>query len=165
MTSHKKIIMLKNAWLILIVVLGLMTACSSTRDMNGVPVQKSVYEGNWTITDIKANVPQGIKISNLFDEAPHTDFLNSIWNLQGNGNGHFELENGNRQDIYWSLYKSDTVPMLQFKKLEAGERARDIETGYRLEIKEKLTNSFILQMSVPVSNQADGHIRLTFTKT
>ena len=59
--------MLKNAWLILFVVLGLMTACSSTRDMNGVPVQKSVYEGNWTITDIKANVPQGIKISNLFE--------------------------------------------------------------------------------------------------
>ncbi len=157
--------MLKNLRLILVASLGLMTACSSTKDINGVPVQKSVYEGTWMITDIKANVPEGVKISNLFDEAAHSDFLNSIWNLQGNGNGYFELANGNRQDIYWSLYKNDTVPILQFKKLEAGERARDIESGYRLEIKEKLTNSFILQMPVPVSNQADGNIRLTFTKT
>ncbi|MBA2500532.1 MAG: hypothetical protein H0V30_12455 [Chitinophagaceae bacterium] len=147
------------------IILGLFTACSSSKEMNGVPTQKSVYDGNWTITDITANVPEGIKIFNLFDEAPHTDFLNSIWILQGNGNGHFELKNGNRQDIYWSLFKNDTLTMLQFKKLEAGEKARDIETGYRLEIKEKLSNSFILQMPVPVSTQADGNIRLTFTKT
>lgn len=164
MLLFEKIIMLKNSW-ILFLVLGLMSACSNTKDLNGVPVQKSVYVGNWTITDIKTNVPQELKIANLFDEAPHTDFLNSVWSLQGNGNGNFALANGNRQDIYWSLFKNDTIPMLQFKKLDAGERARDIESGYRMEIKEKLANSFILQIAVPVSNQADGNIRLTFTKT
>jgi hypothetical protein len=145
--------------------LTLLVACSSSKTVNDVPIQKSDYNGIWTITDIKANVPAGYRIANLFDLAPHGDFLNSIWTLNRNGNGALKLTNGTSQDIYWALNQRDTVPILQFKKVDPGEKARNIETGYRLQIVDKLSNSFILQMPVPVSNTADGNIRLTFTKT
>lgn len=142
-----------------------LLACSSAKKVNNISVQKSDYNGTWTITDIKTNVPEGYRISNLFNLAPHTAFVNSEWTLHRNGHGIIKLTNGNSQEIYWALNQKDTLPVLQFKKIEAGEKARNVETGYRLTIKDKLPSSFILQMPVPVSNTADGNILLTFTKT
>ena len=156
--------MQKSLW-ILLAFLVFFTACSTTKQVGDIPAKKSAYQGTWTITDIKTNVPEGFKISNIFDEAPYSDFMNSIWTLENNGNGNFEMKNGTRQLIFWSLYTTDSLPMLQFKKLEEGEKARDIESGYRMEIAEKLPTSFILQMPVPVSNATDGNIRFTFTRT
>ena len=157
--------MQKITYALLVVLIGLITACSTTKQIGDIPAKKSAYEGTWTITDIKTNVPEGFRISNIFDEAPYADFMNSVWTLQSNGNGNFELKNGTLQTIYWSLYTTDSLPMLQFKKLDEGEKARNVETGYRMEIAEKLPTSFILQMPVPVSNEPDGNIRFTFTKT
>lgn len=139
-------------------------ACSSGKKVGGVSLQKGDFSGDWTITDIHADIPAGIRVSTVFDMAPYSDFQESTWTLERNGNGYFKLKNGSRQDIYWSFFKQDTIPQFQFKKINEGDKARNIDNGYRLQIMDKLNNSFILQMPVPVNNATDGHLRFTFTK-
>jgi hypothetical protein len=157
--------MLKSASYILIVIAGFfIIACGTAKTATGDDFQKKDFAGNWTITDIQADVPEGYRISNIFDEAPYKDFQSSAWTLDRNGFGNFTLKNGKTQQIYWSLYKQDTTAMFQFKKIAAGEKPKNIDDGYRLEINNKINNSFILQMPVPVNNAAGGHLRLTFTK-
>lgn len=138
-------------------------SCSSSKNSTNLKATNSNLAGNWTISDIAVNLPSNFKVTNVFDEAPYTDFQGSTWNLIRNGNGSFTLKNGTKENIYWSIFGKGDNAQFQFKKLN-GEKARNVEEGYRLQLGPISSNSFTATSSVNTGTDSTGTITYTFTK-
>lgn len=141
----------------------LLTNCSSSKNATDLKASTGNLAGLWTVSNISVDLPSGFKVSDVFDEAPYQDFMNSKWDLKKNGNGTYSLSNGTKRNIYWSIYGKGANAQFQFKKLN-GEKARNVEEGYRLMIDSISNNSFIAKTPVDIGNGGTGYITYTFTK-
>ena len=137
--------------------------CSSSKNTTDLKTSTGNLSGLWTVSDISVDLPSGFKVSDVFDEAPYQDFMNSQWDLKKNGKGTYTLNNGTKRDIYWSVYGKGADAQFQFKKL-SGEKARNVEEGYRLSIDNVSSNSFVAKTPIDIGNGCTGHITYTFTK-
>ncbi|MEO6683384.1 MAG: hypothetical protein ABIN48_11245 [Ginsengibacter sp.] len=141
----------------------LLSSCSSSKNSTDLKTSTRNLSGVWTITDITLDLPSDFKVSDVFDEAPYQDFMNSKWDLKRNGKGFFALTNGTTRDIYWSVYGKGSDAQFQFKKL-LGEKARNVDLGYRLDITNISTNMFVGKTPIDMGNGNTGYITYTFTK-
>lgn len=141
----------------------LMISCSSSKNSSGVKATRTNLAGTWTISDINVNVPSDLHITNVFDEAPYSDFKGSVWELIRNGKGSFTLPKGTKQPINWSIYNKSDSAQLQFKKLN-GMKARNVDEGYRLYLENISSDHFTAKSPVDVGNGNTGFITYTFTK-
>jgi len=137
--------------------------CSSSKNATDLKATNGHLAGKWTVSNIAVDVPAGFKVTNVFDEAPYSDFQGSTWDLIRNGKGSFTLTNGKKEDIYWSIYGKGDNAQLQFKKLN-GAKARNVEEGYRLQLQNISSNSFIARSPIDLGNGKTGYITYTFTK-
>ncbi|RAJ85636.1 lipocalin-like protein [Chitinophaga dinghuensis] len=105
-------------------------------------INKASVKGTWVLTDVKyEGIPNNAKVT-VFDQAEAKCFVGSQWILPDNAAmGSYTLnssENGcapASQKIVWSLYKSSTgTTQFQFKYLYAGEKAKNITDGYRVDV-------------------------------
>ena len=140
-----------------------ITSCSSTKNATDLKATNGNLAGNWTVSDITVDVPADFQVTNVFDEAPYSDFKGSTWDLVRNGKGSFTLTNGTKEDIYWSTKGSGENAQFQFKKLN-GEKARNVDEGYTLQIQNITSNSFVAKSPVDLGNGNTGYITYTFTK-
>ena len=140
-----------------------ITSCSSTKNATDLKATNGNLAGNWTVSDISVDVPADFHVTNVFDEAPYEDFKGSTCNLVRNGKGSFTLTNGTKEDIYWSTNGSGENAQFQFKKLN-GEKARNVDEGYKLQIQNISSNSFVARSPVDLGNDNTGYITYTFTK-
>ncbi len=140
-----------------------MSSCSSTKNATDLKATNGNLAGTWTVSDITVDVPGNFQVTNVFDEAPYSDFKGSTWNLIRNGKGSFSLSNGTKENIYWSTTGSGDNALFQFKKLN-GEKARNVEDGYKLQLHNISSNSFIAKSPVDLGNGKTGYITYTFTK-
>jgi len=140
-----------------------IASCSSSKNATDLKATNGHLAGKWTVSDISVDLPADFKITNVFDEAPYSDFKGSTWDLIRNGKGSFTLTNGTKEDIYWTIYGSGDNAQFQFKKLN-GEKARNVDEGYRLQLQNISSNSFIAKSPVDLGNGKTGYITYTFTK-
>ena len=138
-------------------------SCSSSKNATDLKPTNGHLAGTWTISNIAVDVPTGFQITNVFDEAPYTDFQGSTWDLIRNGKGSFTLTNGTKEGIYWSIFGKGDDAQFQFKKLN-GEKAKNVEEGYRLQLGPINSNSFTAKSIIDVGNGGQGSITYTFTK-
>jgi hypothetical protein len=138
-------------------------SCSSTKNATDLKATNGNLAGTWTVSDITVDVPADFQVTNVFDEAPYSDFKGSTWDLVRNGKGSFTLPNGTKKDIYWSTNGSGENAQFQFKKLN-GEKARNVDEGYTLQIQNITSNSFVARSPVDLGNGNTGYITYTFTK-
>lgn len=142
----------------------LIVSCSSTKNSTNLSATNGHLEGTYTITDIQTDIPSGFKITDAFDEAPYENFKGSKWDLVRNGNGSFTMPNGTKENIYWSINGKGDNAQFQFKKLN-GEKARKVTDGYRLQLKNIGSNSFVARSPIDLGNGSTGYITYTFTKS
>ena len=140
-----------------------ITSCSSTKNATDLKATNGNLAGTWTVSDITVDVPADFQVTNVFDEAPYSDFKGSTWDLVRNGKGSFTLTNGTKEDIYWSTKGSGENAQFQFKKLN-GEKARNVDEGYTLQIQNITSDSFVAKSPVDLGNGNTGYITYTFTK-
>lgn len=138
-------------------------SCSSSKNATNLKPTTAHLSGKWTISNITVDLPSDLKIANVFDEAPYQDFQGSTWDLTRNGKGSFTLKNGTKEDIYWSIYGKGDNAQLQFKKLN-GQKARNVEEGYRLQLQDVSGNTFLAKSLIDLGNGKTGSITYTFTK-
>ncbi|MEO6134699.1 MAG: hypothetical protein ABIP35_06070 [Ginsengibacter sp.] len=141
----------------------LAASCSSSKSGTALKANNGNLSGTWTITNILTNLPPNISITDVFDEAPFDAFKGSTWELVRNGKGSFTLTNGTKQDIYWSIYGKDPNAEFQFKKLK-GEKARNVDAGYRLQLQSISANEFVARSPIDIGEGKTGYITYTFTK-
>lgn len=150
-------------FLFFIATVTFIISCSSSKNATNLTPINSRLAGKWAISNILVNVPAGFQITNVFDEAPYPDFKGSTWNLIRNGNGSFTLTNGTKENIYWSIYGKGDHAQFQFKKLN-GQKARNVEEGYRLALGPISSNSFTAKSIINTGMDSTGSITYTFTK-
>lgn len=141
----------------------LAAGCSSSKNSTGLKTTTGNLSGVWTVSDIQVNLPDGFRVSDVFDEAPYQDFRNSTWDLKRNGKGTYTLTNGTTRDIYWSVYGKGENAQFQFKKL-FGEKARNVDEGYRLDVEEVSSDQFVARTPIATGDGKTGYISYTFTK-
>jgi hypothetical protein len=149
--------------LFVIAAITFFSNCSSTKNATNLTPTNTHLAGKWTVSDIAVNVPAGFQVTNVFDEAPYTDFKGSTWDLIRNGNGSFTLANGTKENIYWSIFGKGDNAQLQFKKLN-GQKARNVEEGYRLSLGPISSNTFTAKSIINTGTDSTGSIIYTFTK-
>ena len=140
-----------------------MSSCSSSKNATDLKATNGNLAGTWTLSNISVDVPAGFKVTNIFDQAPYPDFKGRTWDLKKNGKGSFFLTNGSLIDIYWSINGKGEDAQFQFKKLN-GEKPKNVEEGYRLQLQDITSNSFIAKSTVDVGDGKSGYITYTFTK-
>ncbi len=146
------------------VITFMFMACSTSQNAQ-VKINPGTFAGNWVISNIKLDMPSDYKVNDVFDEAPYQDFMGSKWNLIRNGKGSFTLTKGTKQDIYWSLYNQDNEKMFQFKKLEASDKAKNVNDGYRLQVQQVSDTNLILRSPIKLSDGKTGYINYSFSGT
>ncbi|MDQ6762774.1 MAG: hypothetical protein M3015_09130 [Bacteroidota bacterium] len=155
----KKII----SYFLIITAAFFITSCSSTKNATGLKASTGNLDGTWTVSNISVDVPSTFKITDVFDEGPYQSFQGSTWNLVRNGKGSFTLTNGTKEDIYWSINGKGDAAQFQFKKLN-GAKAKNVDDGYRLELQNISSNSFVARSPIDLGNGNTGYISYTFTK-
>lgn len=140
-----------------------LASCSSTKSSTGLKATNGNLAGKWTVSNISVDLPADFQVTNVFDEAPVSDFKGSSWDLIRNGKGSFTLTNGTKEDIYWSINNSGENSQFQFKKLN-GQKARNVDEGYRLNIESVSDSSFVAKSPVDIGNGKTGYITYTFSK-
>ncbi|TZF83897.1 hypothetical protein FW774_10580 [Pedobacter sp. BS3] len=139
-------------------------SCSSTRNTSGTSVSRGKITGTWTVSTVNYENLLENAVQSAFNQAPPRDFVGSTWKLTNSGNGMYTLTNGTSQSIYWSLYEqSDMRPMFQFKKVYQGEKPKDIDEAYRLEIGTADGNNLVLKIPVPYGGKT-GYVVFTMVK-
>ena len=139
-----------------------MTGCSSSKN-TAIKANNNPLEGKWIISNISVNVPPDYKVTDVFDEGPYEDFKGSSWDLIRNGKGTLSLLNGTKEDIYWSIFDKGDSAQFQFKKLK-GMKPKNVSEGYRLQLQDISSNSFIAKSPVDLGDGKTGSITYTFTK-
>jgi len=147
---------------LLIIATVLLTSCSTSKNATNLTPTNGHLAGTWTLSDIRVNVPPGFLITNVFDQAPYSDFKGSTWDLIRNGKGSFTLLNGTKEEIYWSIYGKGDNAQFQFKKLN-GQKAKNVEEGYRLQLG-PITNTSFTAKSIISTADSTGSITYTFSK-
>jgi hypothetical protein len=153
----------KRAAILLILFTTFLLSCTTSKNATNLKPTRSHLAGTWTISDIAVNMPAGYQVTDVFDEAPYTDFKGSTWNLIRNGNGSFALINGTKVNIYWGIYGSGADAQLEFKKLNS-MKPKNVESGYRLKLGPISSNNFTATSQLDAGNNSTGSITYTFTK-
>jgi hypothetical protein len=149
------------------------TACSTPQNTNSTPatetsatsVSRGKFVGTWTLTNVTYDglVPNAVQ--NVFDQAAPSAFVGSTWKFTNSGNGVYTLTNGQSQTIFWSVFNGGTTgTQFQFKKLYEGDKAKNVQEGYRLNIGTVSSTGMTLMSPVAVGN-GTGYIVYTFTKS
>lgn len=142
----------------------LVAGCSSTKNSTGLSATNGHLAGHYTITDIQTDIPAGFKITDAFDEGPYENFKGSTWDLIKNGKGIYTMPNGTKEEIYWSINGKGDNAQFQFKKLN-GEKAKNVTDGYRLQLQNISSDSFVARSPVDLGGGKTGYITYTFTKS
>lgn len=143
----------------------IFSACSTTRPAAGPAApDRAAFVGTWTLSNIDySGITEGA-VQTVFDQAPPHDFVGSTWDLTNSGNGSYTLANGTAQNIYWSVNGGDALgPIFQFKKINKGESASKVPTGYQLIISNNSGTSMTLKSLVYIGSK-NGFVIYTFNK-
>lgn len=151
---------------ILLVSTMVLYSCSPKTTSGTVALRKGNVTGNWVLNDISYEGIVESAVKTLFTEAAPKCFLGSSWSFTNSGNGSYTLPGGmsceqKTQAIYWSVSPADET--FQFKKLNEGEKARNVTEGYRLILSAADGQMLTLKSPVEVAN-GSAYIVLHFTK-
>jgi hypothetical protein len=141
-------------------VIILASGCSVVNKTAGV--DRSRFVGTWTISNVSYEGIIGNAVSKVFDQASPNAFVGSTWQLTNSGNGLYTLPDGTSQSIYWSYYNpgGGVQPQFQFKKVYQGDKIKNIDSGYRLNIGN--ADGQTLTLKVPVTST--GYVVYSFIK-
>lgn len=138
---------------ILISFFCLITGCSSSK--NATAVRKEV-KGTWTLSNVTysgASNPGDLRIK-LFDDASLSCFAGSTWDLPNNGYGSYTITKNTggcatgTRNIIWAYRNENDQTIFQFKKLQEGVKAKNIEDGYKLTIASATDSTLLLQSMI-----------------
>lgn len=135
---------------------------------------KSGVRGTWVLQSIdKENFPNDHSVKTIFEEAPPECFVGSVWNLPSNGSGNIRFEATGRlcapgavRNIHWSIFNPGTQggePQFQFKKIYPGDQAKNVTSGYRMELSYADENSLVMRMPLNVGGK-QGFLVFNFEK-
>ncbi|MEO5910425.1 MAG: hypothetical protein ABIP95_06030 [Pelobium sp.] len=137
-----------------------ITSCSTSKSgVTSNKASKANISNTWTVSDVYLEgFPNGYEIKSVFDMAPYQEFKGSTWSLYGGYGGNITLTNGISQKIYWSVLNDGFNPIFQFKKIDEGEKAKEVNAGYQLEISSSSKDNLTLRTPFKLLNGNTAYI-------
>ena len=125
----------------MIVITMIITSCTSSKKSTATASRDNV-KGTWELENITYDgLPQGQKIKlTLLDEGSENCLKRSTWVFPNNGNGSYTIAQNEagctsgERNIVWSYRLENGHPILQYKRLPGGVKAKDITDGYKFNI-------------------------------
>lgn len=160
---------MKRISLIASLVLGLLitlASCSPKTTTGTVAVKRGDVSGNWILTNITfENIPE-VAVKSFLGENSYKCFVGSTWNLTNSGNGTYDLPastscDAKTQNIFWSVSTADET--FQFKKINEGEKPKNITDGYRLMLSSANNSSMTIKSPIEYGG-GSAYVVLNFTK-
>ncbi|HEY9196262.1 MAG TPA: hypothetical protein VIM77_08350 [Mucilaginibacter sp.] len=153
-----------KAPILILSLIFVFAACSTPKNTVTTNVPRGKFVGTWTLNNVSYDgLVQGA-VQNVFDQAPPAAFVGSTWKLTNSGNGVYTLSDGTSQSIFWSVYNGGTTgTQFQFKKIYQGDKAKNVQEGYRLDIAGNDGSAMTLKSPVTVGNST-GYVVYSFTK-
>ena len=133
----------------------ILASCSSSKKA-GTTVSRDAVKGTWTLTNITYEglaTSEKLKLT-LLDEGYEACLTESVWVFPNNGYGSYTISKSQagcipgQKNIVWSYRKEGDQAIFQYKKLEGGVKAKDIQEGYRFKILSASENSLVLQSEI-----------------
>ncbi|MCW3089028.1 MAG: lipocalin-like domain protein [Ferruginibacter sp.] len=159
---------LRTYGFILVIMMGLFTACSVTKE--GRSIKKSI-NGNWSLQTINTEGISGKFTAKVFNEADFNCFIGSSWNfISNNGTGSYTLVGGStgcstlERSIRWTVYEPKDGPKeFQFKRLDEKRNPMDDNNGFRLNVSMLDDNTMQLKSAITFEGKP-GNIVYNFVK-
>ena len=117
---------------LLFTAMAVITACSTTRNAANNPLGRGKITGTWTVNSIAYEGIVENAVQSVFDQGPANVFQGSTWTLTNSGKGTYALTNGTVQSIFWAMNNDGGTPEFSFKKLNDGDKAKNVEAGYKM---------------------------------
>jgi hypothetical protein len=152
------------AAILCIALIGLQS-CSSTK--NATTVKRGNVTGTWVLNNISYEGIPSIAVKSFLGEASASCFNGSTWSLTNSGNGSYILSGGGEgcvaktQSIFWSASPADQT--FQYKKLEDGDKAKNVDQGYRLMLSSASGDAMTLKSPIEYGTGV-AYVVLNFSK-
>jgi hypothetical protein len=146
---------------------NVVSSSSSSSASTSSSVSRGKFVGTWKVSNVtNEGLLSNSTVKRVFDQAPPDAFVGSTWQLTNSGNGLYTLSDGTSQSIYWSFYNpgNGAEPMFQFKKVYAGDKAKNVADGYKLVIGNADGSTMTLKTPVDLGNGSSGYVVYSFTK-
>ncbi|MCY1556023.1 hypothetical protein D9M68_927320 [compost metagenome] len=122
--------------------------------------------GDWLLTTITFDRIPEVAVRSFLGENSYTCFIGSTWNLTNSGKGSYTLPassacTARTQSIFWSVSTADET--FQFKKINEGEKPKNVTDGYRLLLSSATGDQLTIKSPVEYGNQT-AYVVLNFTK-
>jgi len=168
-TTPKKTMKKLIQYSIVAIFIGVVfNSCSTTQKAVSYTAgaARSKFVGTWVCNSVTYQDIITGTVRKVFDQAAPQDFVNSTWILTNSGNGQYSLVNGTQQSIYWSYYNpgNGETPAFQFKKVYQGDKAKNVDSGYRLVISSIDGNGMVLKTPVDMNGKT-GYVVYSFSKS
>jgi hypothetical protein len=147
----------------------IFSACSTPQNTtagtsSSSSVSRGKFVGTWTLNNVSYDGLVKGAVQNVFDQAPPEAFIGSTWKFTNSGNGIYTLADGTSQTIFWSVFNGGTTgTQFQFKKLYEGDKAKNVQEGYRLDIGVIDNANLTLRSPIAIGN-SNGYIIYSFSK-
>jgi hypothetical protein len=155
----------------LIVALALSAAltfdsCSPKTTTGTVAAKRGDVSGNWVLSTITFEGIPEVAVKSFLGETSYKCFIGSTWNLTNSGNGTYDLPQSDlcsarTQNIFWSVSTADET--FQFKRINEGEKPKNITDGYRLMLSSASKDSMVIKSPIQYGS-GSAYVVLNFTK-
>lgn len=141
-------------------------SCSPKTTTGTIAAKRGDVSGNWVLTTISfENIPE-IAVKSFLGENSYKCFIGSTWNLTNSGNGSYDLPmstncEAKTQPIFWSVSTADET--FQFKKVNEGEKPKNIRDGYRLMLSSASSSNMVIKSPIEYGS-GSAYVVLNFTK-
>lgn len=143
-----------------------LDSCSPKTTTGTVAAKRGDVSGNWVLTTVTfENIPE-IAVKSFLGENSYKCFIGSTWNLTNSGNGTYSLPmstscDAKTQNIFWSVSTADET--FQFKKINEGEKPKNITDGYRLMLSSASNSNMVIKSPIEYGS-GSAYVVLNFTK-
>jgi hypothetical protein len=149
---------------LLFTAMAVITACSTTRNASTTSsLGRGKITGTWVVNTITYDGISENSVQNLFDQGTPDVFQGSTWALTNSGKGVYVLNNGTSQSIFWGLNNTGAEPEFTFKKINEGEKAKNVDAGYKLVVGSADGDNLTLKAPVQY-NGSTAYIVFNMTK-
>lgn len=143
-----------------------LESCSPKTSSGTTAVKRGDVTGNWVLNNITFDGVPDVAVKGLFGESSYRCFIGSTWNFTNSGKGTYSLPSSancgaKTQEIFWSASAGDET--FQFKKLNDGDKAKNVTEGYRLILSGADNNMLMLKSPIEYSGRT-AYVVLNYVK-
>ena len=147
-------------------VLMVLQSCSPKTTSGTVVAKRGNVTGDWVLNTITFEGIPEIAVKSFLGENSYQCFIGSTWHLTNSGNGSYTLPTSSTctartQNIFWSVSTADET--FQFKKINEGEKPKNITDGYRLMLASASNEMMVIKSPIQYGN-GSAYVVLNFTK-